>query len=81
MRVTVTNNSGAELGFCTKPWQEEAGYPSDDGSVKSGETGSWTGDAQLGLTDLTMVEIFFWGGAQNGTFTVTIEFSSTPFTE
>lgn len=85
VRVTVTNNSGAVLGFMYKavingggPGKEGYG---DDVSVESGGTVSWTGEAQRGLTGLTMVEIFFWGGAQNGTFTVTIEFSSTPFTE
>ena len=81
VRVTVTNHSDAELGFMYKAVAgQEAGYGSDV-SVNSDETISWTDDARLGITGLTKAEIFFWGGAQNGTFTVTIEFSSTPFTE
>lgn len=81
VRVTVTNNSGDQLGFMYKAVAgEEAGYGSDE-SVNSGETVSWTDDARLGITGLTKAEIFFWGGMQGGTFTVTIEFSSTPFAE
>lgn len=81
VRVTVTNNSGAELGFMYKAVVDgEEGYGSDV-SVKSGETISWTGEAQCGISGLTRAEIFFWGGTSGGTFTVTIEFSSTPFTE
>lgn len=81
VRVTVTNNSGAVLGFMYKAVAGGDGYGSDV-SVESGETVSWTGEAQCGLTGLlTKAEIFFWGGMSDGTFTVTIEFSSTPFTE
>lgn len=79
VRVTVTNNSDAQLGFMYKAVVgQEAGYGSDV-SVNSGETVSWTDDARLGITGLTTAEIFFWGGTSEGTFTVTIEFSSTPF--
>ena len=81
VRVTVTNYSDAELDFRYKAavGQEQGHGP--DVSVKSGETKSWTGDARLGISGLTTAEIFFSGGAQGGTFTVTIEFSSTPFAE
>ena len=81
VRVTVTNHSDAELDFRYKAavGQEQGHGP--DVSVKSGETKSWTGDARLGISGLTTAEIFFSGGAQGGTFTVTIEFSSTPFAE
>ena len=84
VRVTVTNYSDAELGFAYKAvidggGQEKDGY-GPDRSVKSGETISWTDDARCGKTgSFTKAEIFFWGGTQGGTFTVTIEFSSTPF--
>lgn len=83
VRVTVTNNSGAELSFMYKAVVNRVeGYGDKDVSVESGKTGSWTGEAQRGLEgSLTMVEIFFWGDASEGTFTVTIEFSSTPFAE
>ena len=82
VRVTVTNNSDAVLGFSYKAVAgQEEGYGSDK-SVESGETVSWTGEAQCGKTgSLTMVDIFFWGGTSGGTFTVTIEFSSTPFAD
>ena len=82
VRVTVTNNSGDELGFMYKAVAGgEEGY-GPDVSVKSGETVSWTDEAQYGITGLlTKAEIFFWGGTSDGTFTVTIEFSSTPFAD
>lgn len=82
VRVTVTNNSGAKLNFMYKAVAGgEEGY-GPDVSVNSGETVSWTDEAQYEITGLlTKAEFFFWGGAQNGTFTVIIEFSSTPFTE
>lgn len=81
VRVTVTNNSDAVLNFSYKAVVNGVeGYGDKDVSVESGKTGSWTGEAQRGLDgSLTMVDIFFWGGTQGGTFTVTIEFSSTPF--
>lgn len=81
VRVTVTNNSGDVLNFSYKAVVNGVeGYGDKDVSVESGKTGSWTGEAQCGKTgSLTMVDIFFWGGTQGGTFTVTIEFSSTPF--
>ena len=80
VRVTVTNNSGAELSFMYKAVVNGVEGYGDDVSVESGKTGSWTGEALRGKTgSLTMVEIFFWEGKQGGTFTVTIEFSSTPF--
>ncbi len=88
VRVTVTYHSDAdaELNFMYKAvinggGAEKDGY-GDDVSVKSGETVSWTDEALCGKTgSFTKAEIFFWGGTQGGTFTVTIEFSSTPFTE
>lgn len=82
VRVTVTNNSGAKLNFMYKAVAGgEEGY-GPDVSVNSGETVSWTDEAQYEITGLlTKAEFFFWGGTQGGTFTVTIEFSSTPFTE
>ena len=81
VRVTVTNHSGAKLGFMYKAVADDGdGYGVPDGSVESGKTDSWTGEALCGKTgSLTMVDIFFWGGTSEGTFTVTIEFSSTPF--
>ena len=84
VRVTVTNNSGEVLNFMYKAvinggGPDKDGY-GDDVSVESGKTGSWTGDARCGKDgSFTRVEIFFWGDASEGTFTVTIEFSSTPF--
>ena len=88
VRVTVTYHSDAdaELNFMYKAvinggGAEKDGY-GDDVSVKSGETVSWTDEALCGKTgSFTKAEIFFWGGTQGGTFTVTIEFSSTPFAE
>lgn len=86
VRVTVTNNSGAVLGFSYKAvinggGPEIDGY-GDDVLLQPGETKSWTGEALCGKTgSFTKAEIFFWGGVSEGTFTVTIEFSSTPFTE
>lgn len=86
VRVTVTNNSDAVLGFAYKA-VINGGGPEKDGYgpdvlVESGKTVSWTGEALCGKDgSFTMADIFFWGGAQGGTFTVTIEFSSTPFTE
>ena len=81
VRVTVTNNSGDVLNFMYKAVAGGEEY-GPDVSVNSDETVSWTGEAQLGLDgSLTMADIFFWGGTQGGTFTVTIEFSSTPFAE
>lgn len=79
VRVTVTNHSDAELDFRYKAAVGQEQGHGDDVSVKSGETKSWTGDARLGISGLTTAEIFFSGGTQGGTFTVTIEFSSTPF--
>ena len=82
VRVTVTNNSGAELSFMYKAVVNGVEGYGDDVSVESGKTVPWTGEALRELDgSLTMVEIFFWGDASEGTFTVTIEFSSTPFAE
>lgn len=83
VRVTVTNNSGDVLNFSYKAVVNGVeGYGDKDVSVEPTKTNSWTGEALCGKTgSLTMVDIFFWGGTQGGTFTVTIEFSSTPFTE
>ena len=82
VRVTVTNNSDAELNFMYKAVADDGDGYGPDVSVESGKTVSWPGDAQRGKTgSLARVEIFFWGGTQRGTFTVTIEFSSTPFGE
>ena len=82
VRVTVTNNSSDVLNFSYKAVVNGVEGYGNDVSVESGKTKSWTGEAQRGLDgSLTMVDIFFWGGTQYGTFTVTIEFSSTPFTE
>ena len=82
VRVTVTNNSDAELNFMYKAVADDGDGYSPDVSVESGKTVSWPGEAQCGKTgSLARVEIFFWGGTQGGTFTVTIEFSSTPFAE
>lgn len=82
VRVTVTNNSGAELSFMYKAVVNGVEGYGDDVSVESGKTVPWTGEALRELDgSLTMVEIFFWGGMLDGTFTVTIEFSSTPFAE